>query len=163
MKKKINYKDSYIKKCHLHNWREDYFDPNTNIPSSNKDESYDVSYYFVPKWYFVPTKWVVGKGVQPITSEIEQQFIDLTTSWKRETAAYSTMFHKTVNNNYLGIIGMGYPVVPFILNDLKKGPEHWFIALKAITKENPVSKEDIGDLRKMSEAWIEWGKKKNLI
>lgn len=96
-------------------------------------------------------------------SRTEKQFLELATNWKKETAAYSTMYHKTINNNYLGIIGMGTSVLPFIFKDLQKNIEHWFIALKAITKENPVSKEDIGDLQKMRTAWLNWAKQNNII
>lgn len=113
--------------------------------------------------YYASREWVVNRTSQEDLHSTEKLFNNLAINWKKETAGYSTMYHKAINNNYLGIIGMGYDAVPFILNDLEKAPEHWFIALKAITKENPVAKEDIGDMRRMRAAWIEWGKRKHII
>lgn len=90
-------------------------------------------------------------------------FNDLSSKWKKETAAYSTTLHITRNDNYLDIIGMGQDAVPLILKDLQESPDHWFVALKAITKENPVRKEHLGNIDKMSQDWIDWGKKKKLL
>jgi hypothetical protein len=59
---------------------------------------------------------------------------------------------------YQRIIGMGLPVVPLILEELRREPDQWFWALEAITDENPVPAEDAGNVRAMADAWIEWGR-----
>lgn len=94
---------------------------------------------------------------------IAKEFEVLSSKWKAETSGLSNMLHITRNDNYLDIIGMGDKVVPLILKDLMKSPHHWFIALKAITKENPIANAHIGNVRKMSDDWLQWGKKKRLI
>ena len=47
---------------------------------------------------------------------------------------------------------MGEPVVPLILDELRREPDHWFWALEAITEENPVRPEDVGIVRRMADA-----------
>ena len=61
------------------------------------------------------------------------------------------------------IIGMGMPVVPLILEDLRRRPNHWFWALEAITEQNPVPPEELGKVQQMADAWIEWGIQQGLI
>jgi hypothetical protein len=118
----------------------------------------------------VAALWLLSLGSLSLMSSIkrslsttEKQFNELAYKWKKETAAYSNTLHITRNDSYLDIIGMGSDVVPLILRDLQKTPDHWFVALKAITKENPVPKEHFGNIKKMREHWLEWGRKKNLI
>ncbi len=93
----------------------------------------------------------------------EREFNELADKWRKETGGYSTMIHIAGNNNYLDIIGMGSKVVPFILRDLKREADNWFVALKHITKANPVPKSHLGDIEKMREDWLEWGRKNKLI
>ena len=55
---------------------------------------------------------------------------------------------------------MGSAVVPLVLSDLKKSRDDWFWALSAITGENPIIEADAGNVRKMTEAWLRWGRAK---
>jgi len=64
---------------------------------------------------------------------------------------------------YQQIIGMGAPVVPLILEELQREPDHWFWALEAITQENPVPKEALGKVLQMAQAWVEWGKNQGYL
>ena len=57
---------------------------------------------------------------------------------------------------------MGEKAVPFILVELQRElaigePDDWFVALWAITGENPVPLESRGNLKEMAKAWLEWG------
>jgi hypothetical protein len=58
---------------------------------------------------------------------------------------------------------MGPPAVPLILEERRHEPNQWFWALEAITEENPVPPEAAGDVRRMAQAWIDWGKRQGLI
>jgi hypothetical protein len=58
---------------------------------------------------------------------------------------------------YQQILELGPPVLPLLLRDLTHRPEHWFLALHALTGANPVASEDRGNLRAMAAAWIAWG------
>jgi hypothetical protein len=60
---------------------------------------------------------------------------------------------------YLEIISHGEKMIPFILKDLQQKPSHWFIALKTLAKNcSPVKPEDAGNIKKMTEAWLAWGR-----
>ena len=62
--------------------------------------------------------------------------------------------------SYQQVIGIGPSVVPYLLRELKYFPDHWFWALNAITGEDPVPPESKGKFQKMTEAWLDWGRKK---
>ncbi len=48
-------------------------------------------------------------------------------------------------------------MVPYIIQDmLENGPNHWFNALSRITGANPITKDIVGNLDKMADAWITW-------
>jgi hypothetical protein len=91
----------------------------------------------------------------------QERFNRLAAEWKKDTFLLSKINAKVLHLAYQKIIGMGPPAVPFILMDLRdNGPNHWFWALNVITDENPVGKEAIGNIKAMTEAWIQWGRKK---
>ena len=58
---------------------------------------------------------------------------------------------------YQAIIAMGEPAVPWILDRMAAKPDHWFIALHAITGASPVAPENRGRLKEMTAAWLKWG------
>ena len=58
------------------------------------------------------------------------------------------------------VVGMGREVVPQLLEELQTDVDAWFWALRAITEENPVRPEDVGDGAAMARAWLMWGKDK---
>ena len=90
----------------------------------------------------------------------EARFKKLAAAWKSETELVSKVTKKIMHPAYQKIIGMGELAVPLILKDLTdNGPDDWFWALTAITDENPIAKESAGDMRAMTEAWLQWGRK----
>jgi hypothetical protein len=60
--------------------------------------------------------------------------------------------------SYQRIIGLGPAVLPFLLRELEREPDHWFWALKAITGADPVPPSSRGKVREMARFWIEWGR-----
>ena len=85
-------------------------------------------------------------------------FAHLAKKWKRETWFHSSVTDKCMHPAYLQIIGMGKDAVPLILSELKQHGGHWFWALRAITGANPVADEYRGQMDKMTEAWLKWGR-----
>jgi hypothetical protein len=115
-----------------------------------------------------PVKWVYVKKTAPKPNKsVGEQFIELAKNWKKETAIYSFVSKKITNTNYVNIIGLGVvygePVIKLILQDLEKGNEFWHYALKKITDDNPVAKEDINNLSKVRAAWLSWAAERKLI
>ena len=68
-----------------------------------------------------------------------------------------------VHPAYQSIIGLGEKAVPLLLDELRRDPDHWFWALKSITRVDPVPAEDIGRLQRMADAWLAWGKDEGYI
>jgi hypothetical protein len=89
-----------------------------------------------------------------------QRFDYLAETWKKETGHLSKISKRCTHVAYQEIIGMGREVVPLILHDLRESRDDWFWALSAITGENPITEADAGNVPKMTEAWLRWGRAK---
>jgi hypothetical protein len=91
--------------------------------------------------------------------ELKATFDRLAKQWKEQTSGYSSVGTMVMHPAYLQIISHGEKMIPFILKDLEAKPSHWFIALKILAKNfSPVRPEDAGNIKKMTEAWLAWGK-----
>jgi hypothetical protein len=60
--------------------------------------------------------------------------------------------------SYQQIIALGPHVVPLLLRELERDPDHWFWALKVLTGASPVPAEQRGQVREMAKRWVEWGR-----
>jgi hypothetical protein len=89
---------------------------------------------------------------------IEQKFQRLAAIWRAETGHLSSTSQMFSHPAYQEIIALGQDVVPLLLRDLAKEPDHWFAALWAITGAQPVPPEDRGRIDRMAEAWLRWAK-----
>ncbi len=92
---------------------------------------------------------------------LETEFSRLSEMWLRETRYTSDI--QLEHPAYEQIIALGERVVPVILEDLSRKSNHWFIALKAITGENPVPEDHIGKVELMRNDWLVWGRIKGLL
>lgn len=100
-------------------------------------------------------------ALSPEEKPIDAVFAELSESWRRASRRWSSVQKMANHPAYQQIIGMGADAVPLILGELlRRGPDHWFWALAAISRENPVPESFAGKLDKMTEAWIEWGRTK---
>lgn len=88
---------------------------------------------------------------------VGERFDRLSRQWKQKSAFLSSVNQMAMLPEYQQIIGMGYEVLPYMLESLRKEPDHWFWALNAITGINPIRDTDRGHIQKMAEAWIDWG------
>ena len=100
--------------------------------------------------YFAP----MSRRVDTLASE----FVELVDKWKAETAMTSSVSDFSMHPAYQRIIGLGREAVPLLLRELALRPDHWFWALKAITGVDPVPPSDRGNISKMTEAWLRWGR-----
>lgn len=89
------------------------------------------------------------------TERIRPEFQKLAQEWKHSVRHASTLDEMIVHPAYLRVIGFGPDVVPLILAELEQSTDHWFVALHAITGEDPAAGED--DLESAARAWLEWG------
>ena len=105
----------------------------------------------------------MGRYAQPISRQStnsKAKFLTLKAKWEAETAMLSSVTEKAMHPAYQQIIGMGPTAIPLILSEMKKELGHWFWALKSITGEDPVPPEQRGKIKKMTEAWLRWGREK---
>ncbi len=90
------------------------------------------------------------------TTTRKRQFADLAQEWRNATAFTSSATAMAMHPAYQQIIGMGDAALPLIFQELRREPDHWFWALKAITGEDPVAESDRGKIDKMTTAWVNW-------
>jgi predicted transcriptional regulator len=96
---------------------------------------------------------------QPAGVDLGQEFAQLAEQWRRERGATSLARCMAEHPAYRRIVAMGDKAVPFILAELEREPDHWFVALHEITGASPVPAPRRGKLKEMPEAWISWGRK----
>ena len=92
---------------------------------------------------------------------LELEFYRLAENWKHETASSSSISKKIKHKDYVRIIEMGQDVLPFILRSLLNEHEHWFVALKKISKEDPIPAG--ATFSDAVNGWLKWGQEKGLI
>lgn len=98
-----------------------------------------------------------------ISQSVRDRFEQLRDNWKSKTRHLSNVAQISLEFSYQKIIGMGPEVVPLILAELEKEPDHWFWALEAITGENPVGDDIAGNMEASARVWVEWGRKNRLL
>jgi hypothetical protein len=104
----------------------------------------------------------VGAAVQR-ARELRVRFEQLARLWHERTGHLSSITAKAMDEHYQNIIGIGPDAVPLILHELEERPDHWFWALTAITGEDPVAPEDAGDLERMAQAWLRFGRERGYL
>src|SRR5437773_2154916 len=83
-----------------------------------------------------------------------RRFQELVRQWKEATMFLSSITDMATHPAYQQIIGMGKEALPFLVEELRREPDHWFWALQAITGINPVPPADRGDVANMTKAWL---------
>jgi hypothetical protein len=73
---------------------------------------------------------------------LEETFLELAEKWPHDTEMLSSPTKKLNHSAYQKIISIGKPAIPLILREVERQPDHWFMALTAIAKQDPVSPED---------------------
>ena len=96
-------------------------------------------------------------------SGIEDEFGHLVSEWKSGRRRGADVARMIKHPAYERIIGMGEPAIPLILKELDREVDHWFPALREITGFSPIPEESKGNLAKMAQAWLDWGKREAYI
>lgn len=65
------------------------------------------------------------------SKSVEERFRRLAAEWKEQARYLSNTMRMAMRPSYQRIIGLGMPVVPLILEELRREPHHWFWALEA--------------------------------
>ncbi len=101
-------------------------------------------------------------AVTNTTETLEQRFRRLDALWRKETAYQSSSTKIKSHPAFREVVAMGEVVVPLLLRDLQSNASLWVWALPEITGEDPAPPEDRGNIARMTEAWLRWGKDKGL-
>ena len=99
----------------------------------------------------------------PTPADVRDRFRRLAAEWKDQSRYLSNPAQMAMLRPYQRIIGMGWPVVPLLLDELRRDPDQWFWALEAITEENPVPPADVGHVRRAAAAWVAWGAARGMV
>jgi hypothetical protein len=83
-------------------------------------------------------------------------FYDSVRVWRRETYALSSVAAKMQHRDFQRIVALGEKAVPLIIRELRTRPDFLFLALHAITRENPVPAAAAGKAREAIDAWLIW-------
>ncbi len=119
----------------------------------------------------LPTYWQVAGSIRAGTSlssdfavvPDEMTFPFLAKRWHEERGATSSITKMALCPSYQRIIGMGPRAIPLILKQLESEgdqPDMWFWALRTLTNADPVSEADRGNIVRMANAWLEWGRQR---
>lgn len=99
----------------------------------------------------------------PQNDSVEREFSKLAREWRDERHATSSTSKIAMHPAYQKIVGLGPAAIPLILRELQKELDHWFWALEAITRENPVPEGSYGRMAEMAAAWLKWGREKGYV
>jgi hypothetical protein len=135
-----------------------------NAPEEGKPEGSQTGEFVPQQIGLAADASTDSRSVSPESNEaLKREFDKLAQQWRRETMSMSSLTDIVLHPAYYQIIGMGRVALPWILRELRQGGGHWFLALRAITRQNPVKPQDRGKMRKMTEAWLKWGKEHGLL
>ncbi|MCY4613012.1 MAG: hypothetical protein OXB94_05250 [Nitrospira sp.] len=93
---------------------------------------------------------------------LSEQFRHLAEIVREECAHLSSIREIVMHPAYQQIVGMGPQVLPLLLRELEVRPGHWFWALRAIVKEDPVHSDHQGVVAEMTQDWLNWARRKGL-
>lgn len=93
---------------------------------------------------------------------LRERFAFLVTAWKTERNGLSSDPSQwAMCLSYQKIIGMGPEIIPLILTELERSPDHWFWALHVLTDADPVKANHRGVFKFMVKDWLSWGRSRS--
>lgn len=99
--------------------------------------------------------------VEKRSDKLEQEFHSLVKKWRKDTQYFSSVKKMVQHPAYCRIIEMGAAVLPYLFNELNQHPDHWLVALHAITGEDPAPENST--FEEAVHAWLEWGREKGYL
>jgi hypothetical protein len=88
-------------------------------------------------------------------NDLDRLFNEHAERWRNETGHLSSVTKMIAHPSYLRIIGFGPDAIPLLLEELKARPDHWLVALNAITGKDPAPEG--ATFKEAVTAWIKWG------
>jgi hypothetical protein len=91
------------------------------------------------------------------SARLEAEFKAQVDKWRRDTLHKSSLTRMVLHPSYLRIVGMGREVLPLLFKELNERPDHWLVALSAITGNDPAPENST--FGEAVTAWLAWGRK----
>lgn len=108
---------------------------------------------------------LTGQSVEDVLAEWAAErdrdharFLQLAARWKAERLPVSSPTQLTDHPAYADILRMGPTAIPWLLRELRREPDHWFVALKRLAGVDPVRPASRGNLAAMAADWLAWGR-----
>ncbi len=94
---------------------------------------------------------------------LKAQLLGYFNLWMEETGPVSDASQIVSHPAYKRIVGMGREGIPIILRQLEREPSLLAWALFDITGIVPVTSSDYGNLERITQGWLKWGRKNKYI
>lgn len=106
----------------------------------------------------------IARKIAADRSERERRFNRFVSEWRQQRNEFSSDPQElAMCPAYQKIIAMGPEAIPFILNELRCRPDHWFWALNTLTDTNPIRAEHAGNFNEMVNDWLVWGRENDYL
>lgn len=92
---------------------------------------------------------------------VEVEFMAHAEKWRKETRHTSSLTKMIAHQSYRRIMGMGREILPVLFKELRERPDHWLVALNAITGEDPAPKGST--FEEAVESWLVWGRERGYL
>ena len=136
------------------------FAPLINEGKSNLEALFQVSRAVVDIRLASPVVRRLKRGVQ-ISPELEAHFKTIVEKWNKDTRHTSSLTKMITHPTYARIIEIGPKVLPLLFRELNERPNHWLVALNAITREDPApAGSTFGEA---VQAWLAWGRDRGYL
>jgi hypothetical protein len=101
---------------------------------------------------------VQNASAEPSVESVEERFKRLACDWEEAVAYQSSTTLRNSHPAYRAIVALGPEVIPYLLRDMETNQTHWFAALREITGADPVPTSAAGNVPKVIQAWLDWGR-----
>jgi hypothetical protein len=98
-----------------------------------------------------------GAGALP-EPDLEKKLQQLAAIWRAETCYLSSSTAMANHPAYQEIFALASAAVPLLLRELEREPDHWSVALRALTGANPIAPADRGKVKQIAQVWLRWGR-----
>jgi len=110
---------------------------------------------------FPPIERLAGQAPKEEFDKLQDEFHALLKKWRKDTQHFSSVTKMIQHPAYRRIVDMGIDVLPYLFNELNQHPDHWLVALNAITGEDPAPENSTFD--EAVQAWLAWGRGKGYL
>ena len=100
---------------------------------------------------------------QPPATMTRVEFNRITSKIKEDTKYSSSAQAMVEHPDHQKILDAGDIAIKYLLQDIQKEPDHWFITLFLLTGESVIKEEHRGIVPKMTEDWVNWGKENGYL